>query len=140
MAKVDYRRLTPDRRQGHVDLLMHALDQCGVDAEGKEFLHDLFMESEVTMFARRIAIARLLLYGWSFDDICKRLGTGLHTVSAVDRWLSVKMYAYRSIVGVGRRRRKKEERRELYDLLTLRELRRRYPGRHALIDLILGEA
>lgn len=139
MAKVDYRKLSPEHRQEHINLLLNTLEQCGLNAEGKEFLGDLLMESEVTMFARRIAIARLLLCGWSFEAICSHLHAGLHTVHAVDRWLSSKMYAYRSIVDASKRKRKAEPRDELFDLLTLRELRRRYPGRSALLNLVLDD-
>ena len=139
-GKVKHRELIPSQRQGNINLLMRTLEECGLDECGREFLADLLMESEVTMFARRISIARLLLQGNSFKDICEQLRAGMDTVIAVDRWLSAKMYGYRSIVGFCRGREKKEERNELYDFLTLRELRKKYPGRHALIDLILGDS
>ena len=139
MAKVDYRRLSEQQREEYMKLLMKTLEGCGLSQEGQEFLSDLFVESEITMFARRIAIARLLVAGQSFEQIRGMLHAGLDTIASVDRWLSSKMYAYRSVVSASKRRKRKEERDDLFDLLTLRELRRKYPGRHALINLTLGD-
>ena len=136
MAKIDYRRLTPEQRQKYFNVLMQMLSGCGLNEKGQEFLKDLIMESEVTMFARRITIARLLLQGLSFQEIQRRLHVGQNTIISVDRWLSAQMYGYRSILGVHRRSRRPGPPAEPYSLHWLSE---KYPSRALLIHLLLGE-
>ncbi len=136
MGKVDYRRLSEEKRKNHFDLLMQTLKECGLSDEGQEFLRDLLMESEVTMFARRIEIARLLIHGLSFEDIRKKLRAGLMTIITIDRWLSAKMYGYRSILRAHKRSRRRGPPPEWGSLRWLAE---KYPSRALLIHLLLGD-
>lgn len=53
----------------------------------ESFFKDLLTPSEALMLTRRIEIAKLLLAGWNFRDISKKLKVGANTVNYVNRWL-----------------------------------------------------
>lgn len=132
MAKVDYRRLSPETRQRNLERLMKTLGHSGLSHRGQEFLHNLLMESEVTMFARRIEIARLLVRGFSFLEIQRALRVGINNIMSVDRWLAARMYAYRLIVEKVRRQSESYLAEDI-----ARALRRTYPDSALLIELLL---
>ena len=55
--------------------------------EVRSFFKDLLSATESVMLARRIQIAKLLLAGWGYDRIEKKMGTGPTTIASVHRWL-----------------------------------------------------
>ena len=96
MAKVDYRRLPLPNRDRYTAILSYTLDELGASERTLDFLRHMLTESEVTMFARRIEIARRLIAGKTFEEIKYELRTGLNTIAVVDRWLQQKLRSYRS--------------------------------------------
>ena len=64
----------------------------------KSFLKDLLTPSERVMLGRRIIIARLLIAGETYDEICRRMKVGKTTVSKVDRWLNDQFPGYEDAV------------------------------------------
>ncbi len=55
--------------------------------EAEKFFKDLLTPSESLMLTRRIAIAKMLLKGFTFDEITKKLKVGANTINNVNRWL-----------------------------------------------------
>lgn len=129
MGKVDVRRLSAEQRQSHLHGLVRTLERCGLSTGGQEFLCDLFKESEITMFARRIAIARFLLRGCSFQKIRCTLHVGLDNIHAIDRWLNAKLPEYRSVLC--------PRVRELPPSWAW--IRRKYSSHAMLISVLLGD-
>ncbi|MBI5156288.1 hypothetical protein HZA45_03385 [Candidatus Peregrinibacteria bacterium] len=132
MPKVDYRRYSPAHRQHCYDLLIGTLAAFGLPEKGRTFLQDLLTESEVTMFARRIEIARRLLRGLWFEEIMLELHVGRRTVAAVDRWLDGKLHGYRAeLCPAGRRGGAPVL------SYTFESLRKKYPAHFLLINILL---
>ncbi len=132
MPKVDYRRYSPAHRQHCYDLLISTFAEFGLPEKGCAFIQDLLTESEVTMFARRIEIARRLLRGLSFEEIMLELHVGRRTVAAVDRWLDGKLHGYRAeLCPAGRRGGAPVL------SYTFESLRKKYPAHFLLINILL---
>lgn len=55
--------------------------------EASKFFKDLLTPSESLMITRRIAIAKLLLEGWTFEEISRKMKVGTNTINSVNRWL-----------------------------------------------------
>jgi TrpR-related protein YerC/YecD len=66
---------------------------CGIIVEIKsrenaeKFLRDLLTPSEIIMIMHRIEIAKMLLAGFSYSEISKKLKVGFNTITGVNRWL-----------------------------------------------------
>ena len=132
MSKIDYRRYSPAHRQHCYEVLNGTLGEFGLPDKGRAFLEDLLTESEVTMFARRIEIARRLLRGLSFDEIKSELHVGRQTIAAVDRWLDGKLHGYRAeLCPAGRRGGAPVL------SYTFESLRKKYPAHFLLINILL---
>ena len=133
MPKVDYRRYSLQHRQHCYDLLIGTLNEFGLPEKGCAFIQDLLTESEVTMFARRIEIARRLLRGLSFEEIMNELHVGSRTIVAVDRWLEGKLQGYRAEIFPEHRRGP----RYLPMAPSFESLRKKYPAHFLLINILL---
>lgn len=81
------------------------LASIGSEREMAQFLGDLLTKTERTMLAKRLAIARLLLRGWSWSEICEFLKVSKSTVNRMQHWLDGGGQGYRLAV-------KKLDRRE----------------------------
>jgi TrpR-related protein YerC/YecD len=87
MPRYNPYKLSPRKRKELLDdfFAMVALLEDKIEAE--RFLKDLLSESEAVMLARRIQVAKLLLKGFTFEQIRQRLGVGPTTVASVHKWL-----------------------------------------------------
>lgn len=63
------------------------LTSIGSEGEMIQFLGDLLTKTEKTMLAKRLTIARLLLRGWSWNQICDFLKVSRSTVNRLQNWL-----------------------------------------------------
>ena len=133
MPKVDYRRYSSANRQHCYDLLISTLAEFGLHEKGCAFVQDLLTESEVTMFARRIEIARRLFRGLSFEEIMSELHVGRATIIAVDRWLEGKLQGYRAEIFSDHRRGP----RYLPMAPSFESFRKKYPSHFLLINILL---
>lgn len=57
------------------------------EKEMRVFLGDLLTETEKIMFAKRLALANLILRGWDWEEICHSLNLSSSTVNRMKRWL-----------------------------------------------------
>jgi TrpR-related protein YerC/YecD len=55
--------------------------------DAEKFLRDLLTPSELIMIMTRIEIAKMLLAGFGYHDIQKKLKVGSNTIGNVNRWL-----------------------------------------------------
>ena len=88
MAKVDFRKIPKKERVKLEEELFTALSNLGLKKKGEEFMRGLLTESEITMIARRVVVAKMLLAGRAPAQICAKLSVGENTVRAVERWLN----------------------------------------------------
>ncbi len=109
--------------------------------EVKSFFKDLLSASEGVMLARRIQIAKLLLSGWGYDRIERKLGTGPTTIASVHRWLQGGFGGYTSAIPklkreVARRDKVAENRAEESVPLSSAWMRKRYPLHYLLTNIL----
>lgn len=94
----------------------------------KLFLRDLLTPSERVMLGRRIIIARMLLAGESYPEICQRLKVGPMTIRRVHTWLRDQFPGYeKAIQAMEKEFTNRAERKMLTKPLTLSRLKKRYP-------------
>src|SRR3989344_2228694 len=82
-----------------------ALATLKTQEEAAQFLKDLLSKQEAEMLAKRIEIARLLIKGFTYENIKKALKVSYGTVARVSEWLATSGEGYRLVVS-----RIKEER------------------------------
>lgn len=108
--------------------------------EVKHFFKDLLSATESLMLARRIQIARLLLSGWSYEHIEKRLGTGPTTIASVHRWLHGGFGGYAEALPklekeITRRQKVAEKHEKQHIPFSKEWMRKRYPMHYLLANL-----
>lgn len=96
MAKVDFRKIPKKERAKLEEELFTALSNLGLKKKGEVFMRGLLTESEITMIARRVVIAKMLLAGKAPAQICTKLNVGENTVRAVERWMGERSGDYES--------------------------------------------
>lgn len=110
-----------------LDALYTAASAVRGRAAMKLFLRDLLTESERIMLGRRILIARLLLSGETYENICARLGVGRNTIQSVQHWLQDQMPGYENAIqGLEEELGKREFKRK-YAKSMLFRLKKKYP-------------
>ena len=90
----------------HVDALCDALVNVQTREEAYRLLDDLCTISEVQAMAQRLAVAKLLRGGATYQDIGNETGASTATISRVNRYVSYGADGYRLILD----RLEKEER------------------------------
>ncbi len=112
--------------------------------EVKCFFKDLLSATESIMLARRIQIAKLLLSGWSYEQIEQKLGTGPTTIASVHRWLQGGFGGYANAIPklkqeIERRDKVAEQRQEESVPLSSAWMRKRYPLHYLLVNIMSGD-
>ena len=117
-----------------------ALATLKTPEEAAQFLKDLLSKQEAEMLAKRIEIARLLIKGFTYENIKKALKVSYGTVARVSEWLATSGEGYRLVVS-----RIKEERTTSQEIIEEREkiiswkqIKRKYPM-YFWPDLLLEE-
>jgi uncharacterized protein YerC len=119
--------LSDQERMKTLDALYTAAGAVRGRAAMKLFMRDLLTESERLMLGRRILIARLLLSGETYENICSRMGTSAATIRNVHRWLTDQMPGYEAaIAGLEEELGKRDFKRK-YAKSALFRLKKRYP-------------
>lgn len=86
-GKVRMRAVSVEEKRELLQMLSLAVTLIESPEEAKNFLIDLLYPSESIMLARRLNIARMLLAGYQYDEITKKLHVGKTTITNVQRWL-----------------------------------------------------
>lgn len=63
------------------------LAELGEKSAIKYFLKDLLNRQERIMLIRRLLVAKMLLDGYTYDEIQNKLKVGKGTIAKVSRWL-----------------------------------------------------
>lgn len=120
------RRIMLDEFFGMVAALKNSEDAA-------KFFKDLLTPSESLMLVRRIAIAKMLLGGFCFDEIRKKLKVGYNTINIVNRWMYSGFGGY--LKEIGKVASKKEFKERVPDAEWQR-IKRRYPAHFLLFNII----
>ena len=101
--------------------------------DAANFVRDLFTPSESLMITRRIEIAKLLLSGWNYEEISKKLKVGTNTINNVNRWL------YTGFGGYLKELRKTKTKKEFKNSMPTTEwekIKKQYPAHFLIANLI----
>jgi len=87
MARRKIYEVDKGERYRMLDDFFSMVAQINSKKAAASFFKDLLTPSESLMLTRRIEIAKLLLAGWDYRNIEKRLKVGSNTINNVNRWL-----------------------------------------------------
>lgn len=109
--------------------------------EVKSFFKDLLSATESVMLARRIQVAKLLLSGFGYDTIQKKLGVAPNTIASVHRWLEGGFGGYISAIPklekeISRREKIAEKKQEESVPLSFEWMRKKYPLHYLLVNML----
>jgi uncharacterized protein YerC len=140
MARFDHRTLMPAERAAAEQEIIELLSKIKRKHDLQDFLLDLLTQSEIVMLSRRLRIAKLLLQGESYIFIRQALGVGFSTIQGVDKWLEKKFASYRKTIAPVIAAERKRERRTLpHEEGPWKTLRRRFPLRFLLLNVLLDD-
>ena len=84
-------------KEQNMSLLYRAILTLKDETECAAFFEDLCTEAEVTAFAQRFAVAKLIAEGSKYEEIVQKTGASPATISRVKRYM--KNYMHYDIFG-----------------------------------------
>lgn len=88
MTRFDLYKLSPWEQKELLDRFFTAVTSLGSYKEVKDFFKDLLHPQEITMLARRLKIAEMLLDGETYEEINRKMKAGYSTITKVHRWVN----------------------------------------------------
>lgn len=125
-------KLSKKEQQELLTELCEAIVSLKKTPEAAYFLKDLLGEQEAEMLAKRLKIAKLLLQGWTYDDIIEEWKVGKSTIARINLWIN-----YSGGVGyrmISKRTKKKKKKFKEYDYWD--DVKRKY-HQYFLLDRII---
>lgn len=107
--------------------------------ETKSFFKDLLTTSEMVIICRRIQIAKLLIRGWTYEQIKEKMGAGMTTINQVDKWLNEGFGGYARVLKKHNDRKDSQREKIPPAPFSLDQVRRRYPAHFALLNLLMDK-
>ena len=101
--------------------------------DAANFVRDVLTPSESLMITRRIAIAKMLLGGSSFEDIRQNLKVGYNTINNVNRWLFTGFGGYLNEIKKGKN---KTERKRSIPTTEWQRIKKSYPAHFLIFNLL----
>jgi uncharacterized protein YerC len=98
MAQISKREMKVEIEEKIYLLFDEVLGSCGSDLEARMFMKELLTETEQTVMAKRLAIALMLLKGFSYNQIDRFLKVSPPTVFKVKEWLKYKGEAFKNLL------------------------------------------
>jgi uncharacterized protein YerC len=101
--------------------------------DAANFFKDLLTPSESLMLTRRIEIAKMLLEGWNFEEIRRKLKVGYNTINSVNRWL------YSGFGGYLKELQQFKSKKEFQKQVPINEwerIKKKYPAHFMIFNLI----
>lgn len=126
MPQVSRKVLHPAVKSKIQELFLDCICRCRDPKISANFIDDLLTDTEKVMIAKRIAIALMLLKGYSPADIEETLKVSKQTIWVMSAWLNVKGEGYRELLEEVIER---DERQEKEHKQALWEARETTPGR-----------
>lgn len=139
MGKVKISSMNRDDRYELLDELYNMISILDSKEEVKNFFRDLLTPSESLMLARRIAIAKMLIEGATYDEIKKKLSVGYDNIKSVYRWLYDGFGGYNLALEKISKAKGKEKNigGSAYTGSAFDNIRRKYPAHFLLVNAFL---
>lgn len=97
-GKVKYHELSELEKKKYLGDFYTMVSLLKDREEVKNFFKDLLTLSEAVMISRRIQIAKMLLEGYTYDEIRKKLKVGFNNINQVEKWLNNGFGGYRKTI------------------------------------------
>ncbi|MBU1015333.1 helix-turn-helix domain-containing protein [Patescibacteria group bacterium] len=141
MSRVQPKTIPAQERKELLDELWSLVVCLETRDEIENFFRDLLSETESVMLARRVRIARLLLEGKSYEDICELMNASEGTIASVHRWLQGRNEGYATILPrlekeLGTQRKEREKHIKQREAGSFEWLKKRYPLHFLLFNLL----
>lgn len=99
MAKIrKIEKLTRKEQESLLFDLVNAIVQAKSINDSVLLLQDLLTKSEITTLSKRLRIAKLLIKGFTYEEIQKNLSTSHSTIAKIAAWLTERGEGFRKIV------------------------------------------
>ena len=98
MARVEFFSLSPQEQRELLKRFFIAITGLNNLKGGESFFRDLLHPQEITMFARRLKAAEMLIAGESFQEIERRMRISPTTIAKIHRWVNSERGGYRAAV------------------------------------------
>jgi len=141
MAKVTLSSVDNKDRYELLDELYDMISVLENREEVKNFFRDLLTPSESLMLARRIAVAKMLLAGATYEEIRNKLKVGHDNIKSVYRWLYDGFGGYDlALKKIAKKKSKEDSNRSgVHTGSPFDNLRRKYPAHFLLINAFLDK-
>ena len=133
MAKRRVYEVDQEERHSALNDFFKIVAEIKTPREASNFFKDLLTPSESLMLTRRITIAKMLLEGWNFEYISKKLKAGTNTVNSVNRWLYTGFGGYLNEI---KKIKSKKEFRNQFPTNEWARLKKKYPAHFLVANLI----
>jgi TrpR-related protein YerC/YecD len=128
-----FHEIGPNKRQGMLNDFYQMISEIKDKKDAKNFFKDLLTPGETIMIVYRIEIAKMLLQGFSYEDIQKKLKVGTSTVNNVNKWL------YSGFGGYMKEIKKAKNQKDRYTSLPKNEweaMKKKYPAHFLIFNLL----
>ena len=145
MSKIEPRKLPKQKILQFEKELRGALLHPKRKEDSVSLIMEILTPSERIMAARRIQVAKRLLNGESYISIKRKMKVGFPMIHNVDAWLESNFDEYKNIIpplleeAKEKPKAKGGEKKFLGAPNTFTGLRRRYPDKFALINMLLND-
>lgn len=121
-------KLSKKERQELMIALCEAMVALKNPEEAAKFLTDLISPQETEMLAKRLAIAKLLVEGKTYESIRNLLKVGFATIARVNTWLNLSGEGFKLVLQRTRKGKKAYEHsiEERFDPYSWYNIKRRY--------------
>lgn len=123
------------------DSLLSAASQFDGKNAVNSFIQQVLTENERLVIGRRIAIARLILAGMTYYEVCEKLQISPNTFRNIRQWVGKELPAYKNVLDVQKELKVKKDRAKYKKInpritpFTFADLKRRYPMHFLLFNI-----
>jgi uncharacterized protein YerC len=133
MSKKKFFEVDPKIRSKMLNDFYEMVSRIGDKKNARNFFKDLLTPGESIMIVYRIEIAKMLLEGFGYDDVQRKLNVGANTVSAVNKWLYAGFGGY---VKELKKAQNQTQRRAVLPTTEWGRIKNKYPAHFLLFNLL----
>lgn len=140
-GKVKYNSLSEEERKKYLGEFYSMISLLKGREEVKNFFKDLLTLSETVMISRRIQIAKMLLEGFTLEEIRKKLKVGFTTINQVEKWLNNGFGGYKQAIKKFKNKYKEKDEFEKYGEIPFSKewVRKKYPLHYLLANILANK-
>jgi TrpR-related protein YerC/YecD len=137
-GKVKYNDLSEDEKKKCIGDFYSMISLLKSRDEVKKFFKDVLSLSEVVMISRRIQIAKMILEGYTYEEIRKKLKVGFNNINQVDRWVKNGFGGYKEVINKYKKKYPEKDDFEKYGYIPFSKewVRKKYPLHYLLSNII----